>query len=77
MLIKRWKAETPLFWKRVIWIGAIMAALGGSIQAAPEDMFPASIDKAAGYMVTIGSTIAVLAKFTKVDGTTEENVEGI
>jgi hypothetical protein len=71
-LIKRWKAETPDFWKKVQTIGISIGAVGGIIVSAPVAL-PAALITIGGYMVTAGSVAAVLSKLTIKDATVLEN----
>lgn len=65
-LVKRWKAETPDFWKKVQTIGIGIGAVGGIIVSAPV-VLPAALITIGGYMVAIGSVAAVLSKLTVKD----------
>lgn len=71
-LIKRWKAETPDFWKKVQTIGISIGAVGGIIVSAPVAL-PAALITIGGYMVAVGSVAAVLSKLTVKDAATLEN----
>ena len=71
-LIKRWKAETPDFWKKVQTIGISIGAVGGIIVSAPVAL-PAALITIGGYMVAVGSVAAVLSKLTVKDASALEN----
>ena len=71
-LIKRWKAETPDFWKKVQTIGISIGAVGGIIVSAPVAL-PAALITIGGYMVAVGSVAAVLSKLTVKDAVALEN----
>lgn len=71
-LIKRWKAETPDFWKKVQTIGISIGAVGGIIVSAPVAL-PAALITIGGYMVAVGSVAAVLSKLTVKDTVALEN----
>ena len=71
-LIKRWKAETPTFWKKVQKVGIGVGAIGGVIVSLPIAL-PAALITIGGYMVAVGSVTAVLSKLTVVDATALEN----
>ena len=73
-LKKRWRAETPEFWKRVQKIGLAIGAVGGVIVSAPV-VLPAGLITVAGYMVAVGSMAAVLSKLTVVDPSVLESEE--
>jgi hypothetical protein len=70
-LVKRWKAETPDFWKKVQKIGIGIGAVGGIIVSAPVAL-PAALITVGGYMVAVGSVAAVLSKLTVKDATVLE-----
>lgn len=70
-LVKRWKAETPDFWKKVQKIGIGIGAVGGIIVSAPVAL-PAALITVGGYMVAVGSIAAVLSKLTVKDATVLE-----
>lgn len=71
-LVKRWKAETPDFWKKVQTIGISIGAVGGIIVSAPVAL-PAALITIGGYMVAVGSVAAVLSKLTVKDAVALEN----
>lgn len=70
-LVKRWKAETPDFWKKVQTIGITIGAVGGVIVSAPV-VLPAALITIGGYMVAVGSVAAVLSKLTVKDASVLE-----
>ena len=78
MLMKRWKAKTPSFWKKVQKIGLAVGAIGGAILTAPISL-PAAVITTAGYLVTAGAVTAAVSQLTVEnpkdleDGTKEEN----
>ena len=71
-LTKRWKAETPEFWKKVQKVGLAIGAIGGVIVSAPV-VLPAGLITLGGYMVAVGSVAAVLSKLTVVDASILED----
>lgn len=71
-LAKRWKAETPEFWKKVQKVGLAIGAIGGVIVSAPV-VLPAGLITLGGYMVAVGSVAAVLSKLTVVDASVLED----
>jgi len=73
-LVKRWKAETPDFWKKVQKVGLAIGAIGGVIVSAPV-VLPAGLITVAGYMVAVGSVAAVLSKLTVVEPSVLESEE--
>jgi hypothetical protein len=70
-LVKRWKSETPDFWKKVQKIGIGIGAVGGIIVSAPVAL-PAALITVGGYMVAVGSVAAVLSKLTVKDASVLE-----
>ena len=65
-LTKRWKAETPKFWKTVQKIGIAAGAVGAVLVAAPVAL-PAGIVALGGYLVTAGGVAAALSQLTVKD----------
>lgn len=78
MLMKRWKAKTPNFWKKVQKVGLAVGAIGGAILTAPISL-PAIVITTAGYLVTAGAVTAAVSQLTVEnpkdleDGPKEEN----
>ncbi len=71
-LIKRWKAETPTFWKKVQKIGIGVSAIGGALVGLPV-ILPAGLVTIGGYLVAIGSVATVLSNLTIVDSSVLED----
>lgn len=65
-VIKRWKSETPSFWKKVQRIGLIAGGLGAVIIASPIAL-PAAIVSIGGYLTLAGSVAATLSQLTIED----------
>lgn len=63
MLMKRWKAKTPNFWKKVQKVGLAVGAIGGAILTAPISL-PAIVITTAGYLVTAGAVTAAVSQLT-------------
>ena len=61
---KRWKSETPKFWKKVQKISIAAGVLGGAILAAPIAL-PVAVVTVGGYLVAVGSVGATLSQLTK------------
>jgi hypothetical protein len=61
-LIKRWKMDTPDFWKKVIYGGVAIGGIGGGLLLV--EGLPLFLYELAKGMSTIGATSAVIAKFT-------------
>jgi ABC-type xylose transport system permease subunit len=76
--MKRWKAKTPNFWKKVQKVGLAVGAIGGAILTAPISL-PAIVITTAGYLVTAGAVTAAVSQLTVEnpkdleDGSKEEN----
>ena len=59
-LKKRWNADTPMFFKKVIHIGMIIGLIGGGLISVPATAV------IGGIMVTVGATAGAIAKLTKI-----------
>lgn len=59
-LKKRWNAETPHFFKKVIKLGVVLGVVGGALITFPVTATAGTI------LVTIGTTATTLAKLTKI-----------
>ena len=59
-LKKRWNADTPMFFKKVIHVGIIVGLIGGGLISVPATAM------IGGVMVTIGATATAIAKLTKI-----------
>ena len=57
---KRWNADTPMFFKKVIHVGIIVGLIGGGLITVPATAV------IGGIMVTIGATASAIAKLTKI-----------
>lgn len=57
---KRWNAETPHFFKKVIHAGIVLGLIGGGLVTLPAT---ASIG---AILVTVGTTATAIAKLTKI-----------
>ena len=69
-LVKRAKAPTPKFFKKVRNIGLILAAVSGSLLAAPVAL-PLIVTQVAGYMAVAGTVATAISQVT-----TKEEEEG-
>ncbi len=65
-LKKRWKSETPKFWKKVQKVGIASGAVGAVLIGAPVSL-PATLVTIGGYLVTAGSLTAALSQLTVKD----------
>ena len=73
-LKERWKAETPVFWKKVMSISITLGSSAVAILGA-EKLFdlqnygvPQIIFTVAGYVVVAAAACGLSAKITKQDG---------
>ena len=62
-LIKRAKAPTPKFFKVLRNIGLVLAAVGGTILAAPVAL-PVAIVSFGGYVAVAGGVISAVSQLT-------------
>ena len=71
-VIKRAKAPTPKFFKVLRNIGLVLAAVGGTILAAPVAL-PVVMISIGGYLAVTGGVISAVSQLTttteKVDAT--------
>lgn len=67
--IKRAKAPTPKFFKVLRNIGLALAAVGGTVLAAPIAL-PVVVTSVAGYLAVAGGVISAVSQLTmeKTDG---------
>jgi uncharacterized membrane protein HdeD (DUF308 family) len=67
--IKRAKAPTPKFFKVLRNIGLALAAVGGTVLAAPIAL-PVVVTSVAGYLAVAGGVISAVSQLTteKADG---------
>jgi hypothetical protein len=56
---KRWKSETPRFFKQLIKVGVGIGIVGGALVT-----FPATATVGA-ILVTVGTTMSAISKLTK------------
>ena len=68
--IKRAKASTPKFFKVLLNIGLGLAAVAGTVLAAPIAL-PVIVTSVAGYLAVAGGVISAVSQLTtgKEDGT--------
>ena len=62
-VIKRAKAPTPKFFKVLRNIGLVLAAVGGTILAAPVAL-PVAIVTIGGYIAVAGGVISAVSQLT-------------
>jgi len=58
---QRYQSPTPKFFKKLAWIGGSIAAAGLGLITAPVAL-PAVLITVAGYMVTGGTVMTIVAK---------------
>ena len=68
-IVKRAKAPTPKFFKVLRNIGLALAAVGGTVLAAPIAL-PVIVTSVAGYLAVAGGVISAVSQLTteKADG---------
>ena len=57
---KRWNAETPMFFKKLIHAGIVVGLVGGALITLPATAAVGAV------LVTIGATAATISKLTKI-----------
>ena len=57
---KRWKAETPMFFKKLIHVGVVIGLIGGGLISIPATASVGAV------LVTVGATAATISKLTKI-----------
>ena len=62
-IIKRAKAPTPKFFKVLRNIGLVLAAVGGTILAAPVAL-PVIVTSVGGYLAVAGGVISAVSQLT-------------
>lgn len=65
-LVKRCKADTPPFFKKLRLVGLVLAAVGGVLVAAPIAL-PAAIVAAGGYLIVAGSVATAVSQVAVCD----------
>jgi uncharacterized membrane protein HdeD (DUF308 family) len=72
-IIKRVKSTTPKFFKVLRNIGLVLAAVGGTILAAPIAL-PVVVTTIGGYVAVAGGVISAVSQLTNVkdDGITTQ-----
>jgi hypothetical protein len=65
---KRFKAETPFFFKKVMALGIILTTIASALMACQYyNFFPLMEQNIAGHMLAIGITMTTIAKLTVKD----------
>lgn len=65
-IVKRAKAPTPKFFKVLRNIGLALAAVGGTIVAAPVAL-PVVISSIGGYLAVAGGVISAVSQITTIN----------
>jgi uncharacterized membrane protein HdeD (DUF308 family) len=65
-IVKRAKAPTPKFFKVLRNIGLVLAAVGGTILAAPVAL-PVVISSIAGYLAVAGGVLSAVSQITTIN----------
>ena len=65
-IIKRAKAPTPKFFKVLRTVGLALAAVGGTILAAPI-ILPVIVTTIGGYVAVAGSVLSAASQLTTTD----------
>ena len=71
-IIKRVKAPTPKFFKVLRNIGLAMAAIGGTILAAPVAL-PVLVTTVGGYLAVAGGVVSAVSQLTTNPETPEKS----
>jgi uncharacterized membrane protein HdeD (DUF308 family) len=65
-IVKRAKAPTPKFFKVLRNIGLALAALGGTILAAPIAL-PVVVSSIGGYLAVAGGVLSAVSQITTIN----------
>ena len=65
-IIKRAKAPTPKFFKKLRTIGLLLAAIGGTIITAPVSL-PGIVVSIGGYVAVVGGVLSAISQITVED----------
>ena len=68
-IIKRAKAPTPKFFKVLRNIGLALAAVGGTILAAPITL-PVIVSSIGGYLAVVGGVLSAVSQITTINDDT-------
>lgn len=69
-IIKRAKAPTPAFFRKLRTVGLVLAAIGGTVVTAPVAL-PAVLVTVAGYVAVAGGIISAVSQVTVDDAKRE------
>lgn len=73
-VIKRVKAPTPKFFKVLRTIGLSLAAVGGSIIAAPI-VLPITVVTLGGYLAVVGGVLSAVSQLTTETNSKRDAIE--
>jgi uncharacterized membrane protein HdeD (DUF308 family) len=65
-IVKRVKAPTPKFFKVLRNIGLALAAVGGTILAAPIAL-PVIVSSIGGYLAVVGGVLSAVSQITTIN----------
>lgn len=65
-LVSRAKAPTPKFFKVLRNVGLVLAAVGGTILAAPVAL-PIAVTTVGGYLVVAGGVASAVSQLTTIN----------
>lgn len=68
-IVKRAKAPTPKFFKVLRNIGLSLAAVGGTILAAPITL-PVIVSSIGGYLAVVGGVLSAVSQITTINDDT-------
>jgi len=75
-IIKRAKAPTPKFFKKLRTIGLLLAAIGGTVVTAPVSL-PALLLSIGGYVAVAGGVISAISQITVDDSKSRTDEDGL
>lgn len=67
LIVKRWNAETPKFFKNLFKFMASLTVVSTLLLPVKDDL-PKPVQDVIGYAITVGAIGTVLSKLTIVDG---------
>ena len=65
-LVKRAQAPTPKFFKVLRNVGLVLAAIGGTILAAPV-LLPVIVTSVGGYLIVAGGVASAVSQLTTIE----------
>ncbi len=65
-IVKRIKAPTPDFFKKIMWVAGILIVVAGALIAGAEQLeLPAVVSKVCWYIVIVGTAVLGTAQTAK------------